>query len=73
MLSAGLISHTSTHYMDFVEIFNVSLDLSTIYLAHLVGVQLPLCLVATLFRNALSCSLGVKLTTRSFGFISKCT
>ena len=26
---AGPISHTSTQYMDFVEIFNISLDLST--------------------------------------------
>ena len=34
MLLAGLVSHTSTQYMDFVDIFNVSLDLSTIYLAH---------------------------------------
>ena len=34
MLLAGLVSHTSTQYMDFVDIFNVSLDLSTIYFAH---------------------------------------
>ena len=33
MLLAGLISHNSTQYMDFVDIFNVSLDLS-IYFAH---------------------------------------
>ena len=31
MLLGGPISHTSIQYMDFVEIFNVSLDLSTIY------------------------------------------
>ena len=31
MLLAGLISHTSTQYMDFVEIYNIVLDLSTIY------------------------------------------
>ena len=34
---AGPISHTSTQYMDFVEIFNISLDLSTIYIAHFSG------------------------------------
>ena len=31
---AGQFSHTSIQYMDFVEIFNVSLDLSAIYFAH---------------------------------------
>ena len=44
--------------MDFVEIFNVSLDLSTIYfiLLILVGVELPLCIVVivvTLTQNVL--------------------
>ena len=29
MLLAGPISHTSSQYMDFVEIFNISLDQST--------------------------------------------
>ena len=48
MLLAGLISHTSIQYLDLVEVFNVSLDLSTIYLLVLVGVELPLCLVVTL-------------------------
>ena len=37
MLLAGLISYTSTQYIDFVEIFNISLDLSTIYFAHFSG------------------------------------
>ena len=37
MLLTGPISHTSTQYMDFVDIFNVSLDLSTIYVAHFSG------------------------------------
>ena len=36
-------------YMDFVEIFNISLDLSSSYFVHiLVGVELPLCIVVTL-------------------------
>ena len=30
-------SDSSTQYMDFVEIFNISLDLSTIYFAHFSG------------------------------------
>ena len=42
------ISHTSTHYMDFVEIFNISMDLSYTYLLILVGVELPLCIVVIL-------------------------
>ena len=33
----GPISHTSTQNMNFVEIFNISLDLSTIYFAHFSG------------------------------------
>ena len=31
MLLAGPISHTGIQYIDFVKIFNISLDLSTIY------------------------------------------
>ena len=47
LLLAGPISHTSIQYMDFVEIFNVSLDLSTIYIIFrtLVGAELPLFIV----------------------------
>ena len=37
VLLAGPISHTSSQYMDFVEIFNTSLDLSSIYFAHFGG------------------------------------
>ena len=37
MLLAGPVSDTSPQYMDFVEIFNISLDLSTIYFAHFIG------------------------------------
>ena len=49
MLLAAPISHTSIQYMDFVEIFNVSLDLSTIYFIFLilVGVELPLYIVVS--------------------------
>ena len=55
VLLAGPISHTSTQYIDFVEILNISLDLPTIYFVHFVGillilvsVELPLCVVVTL-------------------------
>ena len=37
VLLAGPISHTSIQYMDFVKIFNVSLDLSIIYFANFSG------------------------------------
>ena len=37
MLLAGPISHTRTKYMDFVDIFNVLLDVSTIYFADFSG------------------------------------
>ena len=47
MLLTGTISHTSIQYMDFVEIFNASLYLSTICFIFLilVGDELPLCIV----------------------------
>ena len=34
VLLAGPISHTSTQYMDFVDIFNISLDFSSVYIAY---------------------------------------
>ena len=37
MLLAGPISRTSTQYMDFVEIFTISQDLSANYFAHFSG------------------------------------
>ena len=37
MLLGESISHTGTEYMDFVEVFNMSLDLSTIYCANFSG------------------------------------
>ena len=57
MLLAGSISHTNTRYMDFVNIFNVPLDLSTIVywiLVILVGVELILCIIVTLSKNAIT-------------------
>ena len=57
MLLAGPISHTSIQYFDFVEIYSISFDLSSIYFAHLVGAELCLCIVVTLSWNAVSCFL----------------
>ena len=37
LLLAGPICYISTQYMDFVYIFNISLDFSTIYFAHYSG------------------------------------
>ena len=37
MLLTELISHNSNKYMDFVKIFNVSLDFSAIDFAHFSG------------------------------------
>ena len=47
MLLAGTVSHTSIQYVDYVEIFNIALDLSTIHVLALVGVELSLCVVVT--------------------------
>ena len=47
MLLAGPISHINTQYIDFVD-FYISVDLSTNYFSHLVGVELPLYVVVTL-------------------------
>ena len=64
MLLAGPIFHTSTQYKNFVEIFNILLDLCSIYFAHF---ELPLCIVVTLSQNAITSS-GVKLSMRLFCF-----
>ena len=66
MLLAGSISHTSIHCIDFVEVLNISLDLSTIYFAYFSGCSASFCIVVTLSYNLLS---GVKLSIRSFSFI----
>ena len=48
MFFDGPISHTGTQYMDFIEIFTISLDLSIFILLILVVVEFPLCIVVTL-------------------------
>ena len=52
MLLAGLISHTSTQSIDFVDFLNF-----TSILLILVGVELPLCVVVTLSQNVVLCFL----------------
>ena len=61
MLLVGPISHSSTQKMDFVEIFNISLDLSFTYCAHFSHSILER-------YNLFS---GVKLSIRSLRFISE--
>ena len=55
MLLAGPISHNSIQCIDFVEIFNVSLDMSAIHFIFLilVGVELPLFIVVIIINLSL--------------------
>ena len=43
--STGLGSHTSTQCMDLIEIFDIQLDIFTIYFAYFKAVEIPLCIV----------------------------
>ena len=66
MLLAGPISHSGTQYIDFVEILNISLDLSTIYFAHFSGCGASF---VYSFHSILECCVmfsGVKLSKRLF-------
>ena len=56
-LLAGPISHTSTQYIDFVDIFTFHWICLPFILLILVGVELPLCVIVTLSQNAVSCFL----------------
>ena len=55
MSLAGSISPSSIQYVDYFKIFNDSLDLSTIYLFALVGVEFSLCAVVTPSWNVIVC------------------
>ena len=73
MLLAEPISHTGTEYMDFVEVFNISLDLSTVYCANFSGWVLSfLCtfIFCHYIPECYNLFSGDKLTIRSFCFIS---
>ena len=66
MLLVGPISHTGTHCIDFVEILNISMDLSTIYFDHF-----RRCCPSFVYscHCILECCVmfsGVKLSIRSF-------
>ena len=52
----GRVICWTNFFLDFVEIFNISPDLSTIYFI-LVGVEFPWCIVVTLSWNAITCFL----------------
>ena len=67
MLLAGPFSHTSTQYMDFVEFFNISLDLS-IYFAHFSGCRASFVYSYHFILECFNLLSGVKLNTRSFCF-----
>ena len=54
MLLAGPISHTSTQYTDFVDFLHFNGSVYQFILLILVGVELPLCVVVTLSKNAVS-------------------
>ena len=57
MLLAGPISHTSTRCMDFVEIFNIILDLSITF-SHFSGCSASfMFIMITLSWNAITCFL----------------
>ena len=62
LMTETLFTLRTIQYMDFVEIFNVLLDLYTIYfiLVVLVGAELPLCIVVIVVTpsyNAIACFL----------------
>ena len=54
MLLAEPISHTSTHYIDFVDFLHFTGFVYHLFFLILVGTELPLCLVVTLSYNAMS-------------------
>ena len=66
---AGPISHTSTQYMDFVEIVSISLDLSTIYFAHFSGCWVSFGCSCHTILECFNLFSGVKLSVGPFCFI----
>ena len=70
MLLAGPVSHTSTQYIDFVEICNTSLDLSAMYFAHFSGCGSSFVYCYHSILECYNLFSGVRLSIRSFCFIS---
>ena len=66
MLLAGPISDTRTQYMEFVGIFNVSLDLCTIYFARVNGCRASIVYSRHSIIECYNLFSGAKLSTRSF-------
>ena len=69
MLLAGPVSHTGFQYIDFVEIFSVSLDLSTIYFALFSGCWASFLSGSCSILECCNLFSGLKLSIRSFCFI----
>ena len=57
MLLAGPISRTSTQYIDIVDFLYFTGFVYHLFFLILVGVELPLCVVSTLSKNAVLCFL----------------
>ena len=70
MLLAGPISHTSTQYIDFVEILSISLVCLLYILPNLVGVEVLFMYSCHTILECYNLFSGVKLSIRSFCFIS---
>ena len=72
----GGVSFSHKHSIcGFVEIFSVSLDLSSICFAQFVDAELPLCIIITLSWNAITCfveSSGVQDSSVTFLHIVRC-
>ena len=69
VLLAGPISHTGIQYIDFVKIFSVSLDLSTIEFVHFSGCRASFVYSYYSIPECYNLFSGVKLSVRSFCFI----
>ena len=63
------LAFNSTQYMDFVEIFNISLDLPTIYFAHFSGCRVSFVHSCHSILKRYNLFFGVKLSIRLFCFI----
>ena len=73
VLLAGPISHTSTRCMDFVEIFNIILDLSITCFSHFSGCWASfMFIVITLSWNAITCFLESSWVWDRFLLFASC-
>ena len=63
-------SHTSTQHKDFLEIFNMELNLSAIYFSHFSGCWASFVYSCHSILDCYNLFSGVKLSMRSFCFTS---